>query len=89
MNHTQPEAIENVWPVTVSVKERDGSTRATARLTFGDKEAVGVGLSRLGPDERGVAGIGRELAIARALSDLARRLLTASAHDIEAVIAAR
>ena len=87
--NTQPEAIENSWPITVSVKERGGSAQATARLTIGDKEAVGVGLSRLGPDEHGVEGIGRELAVARALSDLARRLMTASAHDIEAVIAAR
>jgi hypothetical protein len=49
---------------------------------------VGVGLSRLSPAEHGVAGIGRELAAARALSDLARRMMAATAHDMEGLTAA-
>jgi hypothetical protein len=52
------------------------------------EESVGVGLSRLSPAEHGVAGIGRELAAARALSDLARRMMAATAHDMEGLTAA-
>ena len=44
-----------------------------------------MGLSRLNPTERDVAEIGDELAVARALSDLARRLMAVTANDIESV----
>ena len=60
-------------------------TRAKARLRWRDQESVGVGLSRLDPADRDVAEIGDELAVARALSDLARRLMAVTAQDIEAV----
>jgi hypothetical protein len=70
---TRPQS-ENEWTVVISVRERDGQTRATARLQFGEHEAVGVGLARLGPAERGSTGTGGELAVAEAVSDLARRL---------------
>ncbi len=46
---------------------------------------MGVGVSRLNPLDRNIADIGDELAVARALSDLARRLMAATARDIEAV----
>ena len=65
---------EKGWTVSVSIDERDGQTRAKARLRWRDNEAVGVGLARLSPAERYVTGIGDELAVARALSDLARRM---------------
>jgi hypothetical protein len=76
------------WVVTISVHERGGQTRATARLRFGDHESVGVGLSRLSPAEHGFAGVGGELAAARALSDLARQL-TVEAGDNRAGLAER
>jgi hypothetical protein len=44
---------------------------------------VGVGLARLDPAGQPVAAIGNELAIARALSDLAHRLLELTIADIE------
>ena len=88
MNHNQPDIVEKDWTVTISVNERDGQTQATARLRLGERESVGVGLSRLSPAEHGVAGIGRELAMARALSDLARRMMAATTHDMEALTAA-
>lgn len=43
-----------------------------------------MGTARLSPVDRNVAEIGDELAIARALSDLAGQMLRVSAHDIEA-----
>lgn len=65
---------ENDWTVMISVRERDGQTTATARLHFGEHESVGVGLARLGPTERGAGGTGGELAVARAMSNLAGKL---------------
>jgi hypothetical protein len=88
MNHNQPDLVEKDWTVTVSVNDRDGQTQATARLRLGERESVGVGLSRLSPDEHSVAGIGRDLAVARALSDLSRRMMAATAHDVETITAA-
>ena len=73
-SHKQLHHVENDWTVTISVDGREEATRATARLQFGDQEWMGAGLSRLSPAERGVSGVGSQLAVARALSDLARRL---------------
>ena len=84
MNNAQPRASKH-WTVDVSIDEHEGRTRAKARLRWRDQESVGVGLARRNPADRDVTDIGDELAVARALSDLARRLLTATAHDIEVV----
>ncbi|CKO21856.1 Domain of uncharacterised function (DUF1876) [Mycobacterium tuberculosis] len=46
---------------------------------------MGVGLARLNPADRNVPEIGDELSVARALSDLGKRMLKVSTHDIEAV----
>jgi len=73
------------WAVDVSIDEHEGRTTARAQLRWRDQESVGVGISRLDPRDRNVAEIGDELAVARALSDLARRMMTVAAHDIEAV----
>ncbi len=75
---------ENDWTVTISVRERDGHTTATARLHFGEFEAVGVGLARLSPSEHGPGGTGGELAVARAMSNLANKLKAAAADGTEA-----
>jgi hypothetical protein len=73
------------WTVAIEIDEVDGRTRAKARLGWRDQISVGVGMARLGPDDRKVADIGDELAAARALADLARRLMAVTIHDIEAV----
>ncbi len=83
--HEQLGHVENDWTVTISVDEREGQTRATARLQFDGQDWVGAGLSRLSPAERGVAGLGGQLAIARALSDLARRLTAVSGAPVNSV----
>ncbi len=77
--------IHKRWTVEVSIDEHEGHTRAKARLHWRDRESVGVGLARLNPADRNVDDIGDELAVARALSDLGRRLLAVTGHDIEAV----
>ena len=81
MNHSTSLHSEIDWTVKISVHEREGQTRATARLQFGDNESVGVGLSRLSPAEHGFAGVGGQLAVARALSDLARQLTVTATSD--------
>jgi len=71
--------------VDISIDEHEGHTRAKARLRWRDQESVGVGLARLNPADRNVDDIGDGLAVARALADLARRLMALTAQDIEAV----
>jgi hypothetical protein len=83
MNTTESECVRKKWTVEVSIDEGPGMTRAKAQLRWHDREIVGVGTSRLDPADRSVSEIGDELAAARAVSDLGRRLLSASAQDIE------
>jgi Rv2632c-like len=85
MGSDQAEHVRKTWTVEVSIDEHEGHTRAKARFRWRDQDSVGVGLAKLHPADRNVTDIGDELAVARALSDLARRLLTVTAHDIEAV----
>lgn len=85
MSNDKSGHVRKDWAVEISIDEHEGHTRAKARLRWRDHESVGVGLAKLNPDDRDVADIGDELAVARALADLARRLMSVTAHDIEAV----
>ena len=72
------------WTVTIEIDEHDGHTRARARLRTRDTDhTTGVGLARLNPADRDVPEIGDEIAVARALSDLSRRLLQLATDDVE------
>jgi len=74
------------WTIDVYIDEHEERTRATARLHNRDETGlVGVGLARLNPADANIPEIGDELATARALSDLAHKLLDATVTDIEAV----
>lgn len=79
----QSDHVLQHWTVDISIDEHKGLTRAKARLRW--RELVGVGLARLNPADRNVPEIGDELSVARALSDLGKRMLKVSTHDIEAV----
>ncbi|MEE6177631.1 DUF1876 domain-containing protein [Mycobacterium sp. 050134] len=70
--------------VEVLIEERDERTRAKARLSWAGRHLVGVGLARLDPADEPVDRIGDELAVARALSDLANQLLALTSADIAA-----
>ncbi|WP_204079493.1 DUF1876 domain-containing protein [Mycobacterium riyadhense] len=70
--------------IDVLIEEGEERTRAKARLSWAGKTLVGVGLARLDPADEPVARIGDELAIARALSDLANRLFALTSTDIQA-----
>jgi hypothetical protein len=74
------------WHVDIYIGEHEGQTHAEARLRpNGDVTLAGTGTARLNPIDRDVPEIGDELATARALSDLAHRLLHAAAEDIESL----
>jgi len=74
------------WSVDIYLDEKDGETHAEARLTTREPDGIrGRGKARCNPADWDVPEIGAELAAARALSDLAHRLLDAAAADIEAV----
>ncbi len=83
MNHSV--ATKN-WSVDLLIGERDGHTHAEARLRTPDRTTLtGTGMARLNPSDRDVPEIGDELAVARALSELAHHLLQAAASDVEAI----
>ncbi|MCW2945539.1 MAG: hypothetical protein JWR24_2256 [Actinoallomurus sp.] len=74
------------WSVDIYLNETDGETHAEARLATHDTDDLrGQGRARCNPTDWDVPEIGAELAAARALSDLAHRLLDSAATDIEAV----
>lgn len=74
------------WSVMLSVSERDGETRAEARLArSGDGYTSGHGTARCNPVDQNVTKIGEEIAVARALSDLAHRLMKVATADVAAV----
>ena len=74
------------WEVDVYVAEDDRETRARAVLRRASREpVVGYGVARRNPHDEQVPAIGEELACARALHELAERVLELAAQDIEAV----
>ena len=74
------------WNVEVFIGEHDGKTRAEARLHTADPTSlIGIGTARLNPSDSDVPEIGDELAVARALSELAHKLLHAAVEDIAGV----
>jgi hypothetical protein len=74
------------WTVRLSIIELDGQTNAEARLVMGDDNHLsGRGKARRNPDDPNVTRIGEEIAVARALADLAHHVLAAAAAGIESV----
>ena len=75
------------WRVDALISEKDGRTHCEAALvTEGSATALsGSGSARRNPRDTDIPEIGDELATARALADLAHKLLETAAKDIEAV----
>lgn len=74
------------WAVDVMVGEQDGRTYAEAELRDDiGNQLTGVGRATLHPGDPDVPEIGDEVAVARALADLGRRLLDTAANDIQSV----
>jgi Domain of unknown function (DUF1876) len=79
-NESTPQT-EN-WTIEVSIDEHRKRTRARARLRWRGRQLTGLGIARLSPSDRNIPEIGDELAVARALSNLADELFAATAYDI-------
>jgi hypothetical protein len=76
------------WTVDIVIDEQEDerTTHAEARLKADrDDQVSGRGTAYRHPDDVEVPQIGDELAAARALSELAHRLVLAAAEDIEQV----
>jgi Rv2632c-like len=73
------------WLVEIFIREQDRETHAEARLTKGAGGLTGQGTARRNPEDQEATEIGEEIAAARALSDLAHKLLDTAAGDIEAI----
>jgi|SRR6185369_9585261 len=87
-------SMTKTWNVAVTLTEDEGRTRAEAHLhgagatnlgggTKAGDELRAVGLARCHPNDADVPVIGDEVAVSRALSDLAHQLLDTAAHNIE------
>ncbi|HET8661643.1 MAG TPA: DUF1876 domain-containing protein [Micromonosporaceae bacterium] len=80
---------EKRWTIDIIIDEHDDQrrTRAQARLHTGAAASslCGSGTARRNPVDREVPEIGDEVAVARALFDLAHQLLLAAVLDIEQV----
>jgi hypothetical protein len=71
------------WSVELYISEDGTDTLARAVLfTGGGKKPVGYGRARRNPVDREVPEIGEELAVSRALADLADRLHGVAGEDI-------
>jgi hypothetical protein len=74
------------WSVEIFVGEDNGRTYAEAALRDDiGNHTRGTGHAQLDPADRDVPEIGDEIAVARALNDLSRRLLGIAEDDIQAV----
>jgi hypothetical protein len=73
-----------VWDVQLFISEEDNVTKARAVLVTDDPVTTlqGEGTARLHPHELCVPEIGSEIAVSRALSELATVLLDTALDDI-------
>jgi Domain of unknown function (DUF1876) len=71
--------------VLIAVDSEGDLARATARLPWRDTMLQGVGRARLKSDDETAIGLRDELAVARALSNVANQLFAASVSAIETV----
>jgi Domain of unknown function (DUF1876) len=77
-------SMNDRWSVSLYIAEIDGQMHAEARLAMaGQDELAGRGEARRNPADQEVTLIGEQIAAARALSDLAGKLLDAAAAGIE------
>ncbi|GAA3374813.1 DUF1876 domain-containing protein [Streptomyces sannanensis] len=73
------------WNAEINIEHTGDESTAEARLIGkGPGPLIGKGTAHRNPADENVPAIGDELAVARALSDLAHQLLHTAVMDIEA-----
>jgi hypothetical protein len=72
-----------MWHVEVAFTEDGDRTRADAIVDLRGEHFHGVGLARRAPEDPSVPVVGEELAAARALFDLAHKLVEAATERID------
>ncbi|MFJ7779384.1 DUF1876 domain-containing protein [Streptomyces yangpuensis] len=73
------------WKVRLFLFEEDRTTKARLELDTGTTRITGHGTARCNPQDSDVPEIGDELAVARAMEDLARQMKRTAYGDIGAV----
>ncbi|MCX2931313.1 DUF1876 family protein [Mycobacterium sp. CVI_P3] len=71
--------------VQIAVDEDTDRTRATARLAWRSRNLIGMGTARMTAGDAHSVELRDELAVARALSNLANQLFAISMSEIETV----
>jgi len=71
------------WMVLIAARDDVDRAQATARLAWRGTTYEGIGRAQLDGGGDGAAGLGRELAVARALSNLANQLFATSVSEME------
>jgi hypothetical protein len=77
-------AERKTWTAEINLEETPDRTDAFVTLRTGDAECIAEGHARRNPQDPNVPRIGEELATARALGELSRRLLEEAASILEA-----
>jgi hypothetical protein len=77
---TRPDS--KVWAVEIIFEEDPDRTDATALLHEGGLDLGGWGRARRNPDDPWIASVGEQLAAARAMSDLAHKLIRTAADAV-------
>jgi hypothetical protein len=73
-----------VWTVEIAIEETsEGHSEAKALLPVGTRRFGGWGRARRNPTDPDMPRVGEELAVARALLDLAHNLIDEAAQTIE------
>ncbi|MFB7865656.1 MULTISPECIES: DUF1876 domain-containing protein [unclassified Streptomyces] len=73
------------WKVGVDLVEEGGRTKAEAHLDTGTSRLIGHGSARCNPTDVDVPAIGDDLAVGRAMKDLAGQLMREANREMEAV----
>jgi hypothetical protein len=74
------------WSITVDIDEQDDTTLAHVSIRSpAGHDVTGVGQAQRNPLDPSVPEIGDELAVARALRNLAERLMHTTENDIKGV----
>jgi hypothetical protein len=74
---------EGAWNLEISIEENDARTVATATLIAGRRKLQTRGTARRNPVDPRMPRVGEDLAVSRALSELAHNLISDAVSQLE------